>query len=60
MSLSPLFDISVDQFFFPDAHIEKSTKRRQLDEMLDGLDDIDLIIIEATVKGINEAKQIEE
>ncbi|MEA4846163.1 MAG: helix-turn-helix transcriptional regulator [Clostridiaceae bacterium] len=58
--LVTLFDISVDQFFFPDAHIEKSTRRRQLDEMLDSLDDKDLVILEATAKGINEAKQIEE
>ena len=58
--LVTLFNISVDQFFFQDANLEKSTQRRQLDEMLDSLDDKDLIIIKATAKGINEAKQTEE
>jgi transcriptional regulator with XRE-family HTH domain len=55
-----LFNISVDHFFFPDALIEKSTRRRQLDKSLDELDDNDLIIVESTVKGINKAKQAEE
>lgn len=58
--LATLFNISVDHFFFPDATIVKSTRRRQLDELLDGLDDKDLIIMEATAKGISEAKQAEE
>ena len=28
------YDISVDQFFFPDKTAEKSTQRRQLDTLL--------------------------
>lgn len=55
--LATLFKISVDHFFFPDAIIVKSTRRRQLDDLLDGLDDNDLIIMEGTAKGISEAKQ---
>ena len=58
--LVTLLNISVDHFFFPDAIIEKTTRRRQLDQLLDGLDDKDLIIMEATAKGISEAKQTEE
>ena len=36
---------------------EKTTRRRQLETLLEELDEKDLIIIEATAKGINEAKQ---
>ena len=33
------YDISVDQFFFPDKTAEKSTQRRQLDTLLDSMSD---------------------
>lgn len=35
--LVTLLDVSVDQFFFPEREQEKSTRRRQLDTMLDGM-----------------------
>ncbi len=54
--LVTLFEISVDQFFYPDNGIVKTTRRRQLDSQLDELDDADLIIVAATTKSINEAK----
>jgi transcriptional regulator with XRE-family HTH domain len=53
-----LFNISVDQFFFPDALPDKTTKRKQLDSMLDSFDDTDLIIMEATAGGISKAKEV--
>lgn len=31
------YDISVDQFFFPDKSAEKDTQRRQLDTLLDSM-----------------------
>ena len=31
------YDISVDQFFFPDKSADRTTQRRQLDAMLDGM-----------------------
>ncbi|WP_067532261.1 helix-turn-helix domain-containing protein [Emergencia timonensis] len=34
------YHISVDQFFFPNSNAEKSTGRRQLDALLDGMSDI--------------------
>lgn len=52
-----LFDISVDQFFYPYKDIEKTTLRRQLDSQLDKLDETDLIIVAATATGIQEAKE---
>ena len=57
--LVTLFNISVDQFFFPDTALVKSTKRRQLDSILDNLDEKDLIIMEATANGITQAKEVE-
>lgn len=55
ITLMTLFHISVDQFLFPDEESKKSTRRRQLDAELDGLDDRDYIVMEATAKGLKEA-----
>jgi len=60
VTLMTLFDISVDQFLFPDKHNQKSTRRRQLDAELDGLDERDYIVMEATAKGLKEAKETGE
>ena len=43
--LVTLLDVSVDQFFFPKREQEKSTRRRQLDTMLDTMSETDLKII---------------
>ncbi len=58
--LVTLFDISVDQFFFPSQDLEKSTKRRQLDALLDTIDENDLTIVIETVRGIKKARSGEE
>ena len=58
--LVTLLDVSVDQFFFPEREQEKSTRRRQLDTMLDGMSEKDLKILSATAKGIEEANNDEE
>jgi Predicted transcription factor, homolog of eukaryotic MBF1 len=55
-NLANLFDISIDQYFFPARKIVKSTSRRQLEAALDELDDNDYIIVQATVDGIIKAK----
>ena len=41
------------------AEQEKSTRRRQLDTMLDGMSEKDLKILSATAKGIEEANNDE-
>lgn len=46
------YDISVDQFFFPDKTAEKSTQRRQLDTLLDSMSDKGIRIVTATAKGV--------
>ena len=55
-----LFNISVDQFFYPDTAPDKSTRRRQLDILLDDFNDNDLIIIEATANGIKQVREAEK
>jgi len=56
VELMTLFNISVDQFLFPDSESEKSTRRRQLDATLDGLDEWVYLVMEATAKGLKEAR----
>ncbi|WP_303917166.1 helix-turn-helix transcriptional regulator [Subdoligranulum variabile] len=48
------YNISVDQFFFPDNEAEKSTQRRQLDTLLDNMSDAGLRIVAATAKEVVE------
>ena len=55
--LVTLFDISVDQFFYPDTAPNISTRRKQLDSILDSFSDNDLIIMAATADGIKKAKE---
>ena len=47
IQLITMFDISADQYLFPEKQIDKSTIRRQIDALLDSLDDRELSIIEA-------------
>ena len=58
--LVTFFDISVDQFFFPEKTPDKTTQRRQLDELLNGVAETDLVIVTDTVKGIQKAKEARE
>ena len=54
--LVTMFNISVDQYIFPDRPAERTTRRKQLDRLLDSLDEKDLMILEATARGIKKAK----
>lgn len=58
--LASFFHISVDQFFFPEEAPGKTSRRRRIDSLLDELDDTELIVMEATAKGIKEAKVAKE
>ena len=51
------YHISVDQFFFPNSDAEKSTNRRQLDALLDGMSDKGIRIVTATAKEITEVEK---
>ena len=54
--LVTLLDVSVDTFFFPNKETDKSTKRRQLDCLLDEVSDQGLRIVTATAKEIKEVE----
>ena len=46
------YDISVDQFFFPNETADKTTRRRQLDTLLDDLSEGGLHIVTETAKAV--------
>lgn len=46
--------VSLDQFFFPNKEMDKSTQRKQLDQLLDDISDNGLRIVTATVQVIKE------
>ena len=60
IQLITMFDVSVDEYIFPDNEVKKSSVRRRLDAQLDNLDDKELSVIEAIVIGLCKAKEPEE
>ena len=56
-----MFNISVDQYIFINKNFNKTTLRRQVDTLLNVMDDKELVVIEATAKGLYKAReQMEE
>ncbi len=53
-------DVSVDALFFTEKVVDKSTQRRQLDTLLDGMDCDGLSILFATAKAIIKARETED
>ena len=60
IQLITMFDISVDEYILTGSKAEKSSVRRRVDTLLDGLDDRELSVIEATINGLCKAKELEE
>ena len=60
IQLITMFDVSVDEYIFPDNEVKRSSIRRRLDAELDKLNDKELSIVEATVSGLCKAKEPEE
>ena len=54
------YHISVDQLLFGDSTESKSTTRRQLDPLLDGMTEAELKIVIATAQAIWDARAEEE
>lgn len=50
--LVTMFNISVDEYFYPAEKVTKSTARRQIETSLDLLSDNELKIIQGTIDGI--------
>ena len=60
IQLVTMFNISVDEYIFPQKEVKRSSVRRRLDAQLDILDDRELSVIEATVNGLCKAKEPED
>lgn len=56
VQLVTMFDISLDEYIFPNKEVKKSSVRRRLDARLDILDDRELSVIEATVNGLTTSR----
>ena len=50
----------MDQFFFPDKLNGESTCRKQIDVMLNSMDEKELIVMESTAEGLRKARGTEE
>lgn len=57
IQLITMFDISADQYIFPNKCADKTTIRKQVDAILDTFDHKDLVIIEGTARAIRSAKE---
>lgn len=54
--LVTLYNLSIDEYLLPHREVNKGSRRRQLDTILDTFSDSDLTIVEGTVQGICRAK----
>ena len=54
-----MFDISVDQYFYPSKNKESACRKR-IDAMLGSLDEKELKIVEATIQAMKAAKETED
>ncbi len=55
--LVPMFNISVDEYFYPAEKVAKNTARRQIETALDLLSDNELKIIQGTIDGILNSRE---
>ncbi len=55
--LVTMFNISVDEYFYPAEKVAKSTARRQIETSLDLLSDNELKIIQGTIDGILNSRE---
>lgn len=58
--LVTLLDISVDQFFYPCDEADESNRRKQIDLLLNEMDEKELIVMEATAQDLKSAREIAE
>ena len=55
--LVTMFNISVDEYFYPEEKVDKSTARHQIETALDLLSDNELKIIQGTIDGILNSRE---
>ena len=58
--LVTMFNISVDEYFYPTEKVAKSTAHRQIETSLDLLSDNELTIIQGTIDGILKSRESEK
>lgn len=58
--ITTLLDISVDQFFFSSDEAEESNCRKQIDVLLNGMNEQELIVMEGTAQGLKKARETAE
>ena len=58
IQLFTMFDISVDQYFYPSKNTESSCRKR-INAMLNSLDEKDLQVVEATIQALKNARETE-
>lgn len=58
--LAQKFNISIDQYIFPQKNIKQTSTRRQVDSLLDKLTDQEISIIYATAKAIIRIREPED
>jgi len=60
VELATLFNISLDQYIYPNKKPDKTSIRLQLDSLLDTCDDDELTIVTATVGAIIQIRKAKE
>lgn len=55
--LVTLLDISVDQFFYPCSNDDENNRRKQIDVLLNDMDEAELIAMQATAEGLKKARE---
>ena len=57
--LMTMFNLSVDQFFYPDRQNGESDCRQHIDRLLNTMDEKELTVMEATAEGLQKARETE-
>ena len=55
--LVTLLDISVDQFFFPCSQEGDNNRRKQVDVLLNEMEEKEIVVMEATAQGLKMARE---
>ena len=58
--LVSLLDVSVDEFFLPRNDLTKSTRRLQVEKLMDNFTDRELALMEVLANGINESRNAKD
>ena len=58
--LVSLLHVSVDEFFLPANDLVKSTRRLQVEKLMDNFIDKELALMEALTNGINESRKVKD